>query len=61
MKTTLHLTLERPARRGGGDRYETNPTETTESFQIYLPQTISRIAGVPIGKFEMTIEAKGGD
>ena len=62
MKTTLKLTLERPARKGGGDRYEAVTVgKPIEPFHIYLPQLITRIAGVPITNFEMTLYPKGGD
>ncbi len=58
----LNLKLERAARKGGGDRYETQETLCgtlkVEPFHIYLPQTISRIAGIPIGRFGVTVVPK---
>ena len=46
MKTTLTFTLTRPARKSGGDRYETGMSG--ERFVIYIPQEISRSDGNPV-------------
>lgn len=54
-KTELKLTLERPARKTGGDRYETEKTDKVDSFHIYIPQSISRTGGDPAGEFKVVI------
>ncbi len=48
------VTLKKPARKEGGDRYE-----SSDGFVIYIPQSISRPKGVPLNKFQITFE--GGD
>lgn len=56
--TTFKLKLNKTARRGGGDRYETEHIETHEPiapFYIYLPQAISRIGRSPIQSFLLTV------
>lgn len=52
--TKVEVTLAKPAKKSGGDRYE-----STDGFVIYIPQGISRPAGVPLRKLEITF--KGGD
>jgi len=39
-KTQIKMTLERPARKSGGDRYE--GTHEGEKLTLYFPQSISR-------------------
>lgn len=61
MKETLSMTLERPARKKGGDRYTTKYDE--EDLVIYFPQSISRqnsVDGSPLKKLQVTIEDATG-
>jgi len=44
MKVEEIVDLKRPARKSGGDRYESPNGE----FVIYIPQYISRPEGVPL-------------
>lgn len=60
MKTTLQLTLVQPARKSGGDKYETETEEAIAPFHIYLPQAITRVGGQPILNFTMILEPKEG-
>ena len=55
MKLQIKLTLEKPARKGGGDKY----SNEEYSVSIYLPQTISRATSTkaPLNQLMMTLEA----
>jgi hypothetical protein len=53
-KTTL--TLKRIAKKSGGDRYEGSLPNEKDPFVIYLPQSVSRVGGVTIQKFELTLK-----
>lgn len=52
MKVVKFLRLERPARKAGGDRYETEDGKLV----IYVPQDISRERGAPFLKLKITFE-----
>ncbi len=59
---TFIFTLTRPARSGGGDRYETTIEGVKDPWVIYVPQIISRVENIvpQILKLEVDfIEAKG--
>ena len=51
MKAEKIVTLERPARKAGGDRYK-----ASDDFQIYIPQDISRPNGMPLQTIKVTFE-----
>ena len=53
--------LERPARKGGGDRYKaiTDISNAGSDFTIYIPQSISRPGGTPLAR--IVIEFKKED
>ena len=55
MKEQLEVFLRRPARKSGGDRYET----ADSSFITYIPQDISRPNGQPLETITLTFE--GGE
>ena len=50
----LFFTLENKAKNAGGDKYvcTTNPT-----FNIYFPQTISRVGGKSIDRLKVNISS----
>ena len=50
VKVTKVMELTRPARKAGGDRYE------SEDMVIYIPQEISRANGKPLEKIKVTFE-----
>jgi hypothetical protein len=52
---TFEFTLAQQAKSKGGDKYvcTTNP-----EFNIYVPQTDSRVSGVPVKSFVVTITPK---
>lgn len=52
----LVFKLERPARKGGCDRYETSISGEDKTFVIYIPQTFSRTAGTPALHIKVTID-----
>ena len=54
----LKMTLERPARKGGGDRYAY--TWDGQQHSQYYPQSISRQDGAPKQKLLITVEEEGG-
>ena len=61
MPSVTHtFTLERPARKSGGDRYEevVPNGDPTIMGRTYVNQSISRPAGVPVASLEITITAE---
>lgn len=57
MKITKELHLSRPARKSGGDRYESS----RGGFVIYIPQYISRpekgdAISIPLNRIKVTFE-----
>jgi hypothetical protein len=56
MKTVITFKLERPARKSGGDRYESQGV--IADYQIYVPQQISRPNGKPVNLITLTFESK---
>lgn len=48
--------LERPAKSSGGDRYEYGKKGDKLWMVFYIPQEISRPAGVPVMELEITID-----
>jgi len=64
MKYTIVTKLERPAKKGGGDRYQAvasaaatdeGSTVNIGEFMVYLPQSISRREGKPFSVLTLTI------
>jgi len=54
MPERIMMLLVQPARKGGGDKYETKDG----SWAIYLPQGISRKSGSPADVIHVTIETE---
>ena len=52
MKVQEVVDLKRPAKKSGGDRYESGNGD----FVIYIPQRISRPGGVALGTVKITFE-----
>lgn len=52
MSEQIIVTLERPARKQGGDRYENKE----QDYVIYIPQWISRADDKPAEKIKITFE-----
>uniref|UniRef100_A0A6H1ZMW3 Uncharacterized protein n=1 Tax=viral metagenome TaxID=1070528 RepID=A0A6H1ZMW3_9ZZZZ len=55
------LTLTRPAKSQGGDRYESSDPvliQGNKTFVMYLPQSVTRKAGKIVKHFSVTIEAE---
>jgi hypothetical protein len=51
---SITLSLERPAKKLGGDRYNNE----TYNMTVYIPQVISRPNGIPAQKIKMTLEVE---
>lgn len=51
--TTLTFTLEKKAKSSGGDKYVCS---TQPEFNIYVPQSISRIGSKPSETLEVVIQ-----
>ena len=51
MKEEITVMLKSPAKKKGGDRYESN-----SGYVIYIPQEISRTAGLPATQIQVTFE-----
>ena len=60
MKETRHFTLERPARKMGGDRYQEHiePGQEMMMGAPYILQPISRSAGIPKSDLWITISTE---
>jgi hypothetical protein len=56
MKVTLQFKLTRPAKKGGGDRYESLIEGEAKPMVLYFPQRISRPEGAPSQTLTVTIE-----
>ena len=56
-KIETELTLTRPAKSKGGDRYEATLIEGENPITIYLPQSVTRPDGgtTPLNKIIMTL------
>ena len=52
MKVQEVVDLKRPAKKSGGDRYES----PNQEFVIYIPQYISRPEGKPLASIKITFE-----
>ena len=53
MKKSVTVTLERQARKKGGDRY----LDKGSGYTTYIPQSISRSTnGIPLKKIKITFE-----
>ena len=50
----VELTLTRPARKSGGDRYEGELEESQITF--YVPQSLSRVEGEPRKTLTLSIQ-----
>lgn len=57
MATSINMRLEKPAQKGGGDKYVGSIEGTEISF--YVPQSVSRATGMPIKAITITIHAGG--
>jgi len=55
MKKVLEFKLTRPAKKSGGDRYESGTENTPDHMVIYVPQKHSRIMNEPCPKLRVTI------
>jgi len=55
--TELKFQLTRPAKSGGGDRYEHGKKGDKDFMTVYIPQTISRKGENAIAAFDVTIKA----
>ena len=57
---SLVFSLKRPARKSGGDRYETYDPDNSSSkpFVIYIPQNISRVNGKVANQIEVTFRVR---
>ena len=53
MKKEVVVELVRPARKDGGDRYETSDS----LLVIYIPQHISRPETMPLSQIKITFES----
>jgi len=53
---TMLFLLTRPAKKGGGDRYEHGKEDNQDHMVIYIPQFISRKEGIPKQSFKVTFE-----
>ena len=51
MEKQVIVELKRPARKAGGDRYESK-----DGFVIYIPQDISRPSGLPLPLITVTFK-----
>jgi len=61
MKETRKFTLERPARKAGGDRYQEEEVPATVQQIMgttYVNQSVSRSAGVPATTLWITISTE---
>ena len=54
--TKLIFNLTRPAKKGGGERYEHGKEQDNDYMIIYLPQFLSRPEGSPQKIIEVTFE-----
>ena len=64
MKTTRLFTLDRPARKAGGDRYQERVPEGQKPImnQTYVDQSVSRSEGsAPLSFLEISIETEVKD
>jgi hypothetical protein len=52
----LRFKLTRPAKSGGGDRYEHGIKDDYDFMVIYIPQSISRADDKPRPEITITIE-----
>jgi len=50
------VTIERPARKSGGDRYAEGDKPSPIFGTLYINQTYSRREGQPVKAFKVTIE-----
>ncbi len=55
-KFQLKFVLTRPAKSGGGDRYEHGVKDDQDFMTIYIPQTLSRKEGEIKKDFIVTFE-----
>jgi len=60
MKLTRKFTLERPARKAGGDRYQEEvPSSDVPMMEIaYVNQSMSRTGGIPSSNLWITISTE---
>ena len=56
--TRFTFTLSKKAKSGGADKYDCS---TIEGFNIYFPQTISRVNNVPVENIKITIDNEVDD
>jgi len=60
MKLTRKFTLERPARKAGGDRYQEETMQGVEPMMgtTYVNQSTSRSGGIPANVLYITISTE---
>ena len=60
MKLTRKFTLERPARKAGGDRYQEDLVQGEEPTMAtaYVNQSMSRSGGIPANNLWITISTE---
>lgn len=58
MSKSLIFKLTRPAKSGGGDRYEYGNKGDEDFMTVYIPQSISRKGGIPYKEIDITIDVK---
>ena len=61
MKLTHKFTLERPARKAGGDRYKEEEATQPIMDVAYVNQTVSRFSGIPAPTLWITISTEPPD
>ena len=63
MKLTRKFTLERPARKAGGDRYQEDLVQGEEPIMstTYVNQSMSRSVGIPYNTLWITISTEPPD
>jgi len=63
MKLTRKFTLERPARKAGGDRYQEELVQGEDTMMdiTYVNQSISRSGGIPANNLWITISTEPPD
>ena len=63
MKLSAKFTLERPARKTGGDRYQEEVSQDVEPMMgtTYVNQCMSRPGGIPVNTLWITISTEPPD
>ena len=63
MKLTCKFTLERPARKAGGDRYKEETKEGVQPMMgvAYVNQGVSRTGNIPASTLWITVDTEQPD